>query len=113
MSAPAPRRSADRSTDNRGRLTAEELWAIPCTRGRAAEWVFDSAPPPTHIAERAVAATEVRPPVTASPDGVPKAGAQHLATVGARAKVAPSDVEQAMSAGLRVEMEQVLAVQGS
>ena len=61
------------------KTAAKRLQAVPCTRGRVAEWVFDSAPPPAHIAQRAVAATEVQPPRAASPVGVPEAGAQHLA----------------------------------
>ena len=72
VSAPPPRRSACRSVDNRSRLTAERLQAVPSTLRRPAKWVFDSAPPPAHIAERAVVPTEVRPRRMASPDGVPQ-----------------------------------------
>ena len=109
----SPHPSAYRYADNRGRLTAERLQAVPCTCGRAAEWMFFSAPLPAHIAERAVAATKVRPPRAASLVGVPEAGTQHLAAARARAMVAPSAAEQAMSAMLRVELEHVLAGQGS
>ena len=63
--------------DNSGRLTAERLRAVPCT----AEWVVDTAPPPAHVAELTVAATEVRPPKAASPVGVLEAGAQHPTTM--------------------------------
>ena len=39
-----------------GRLTAERLRVVPRTRGREAEWVVDTAPPPADVAELAVAA---------------------------------------------------------
>ena len=55
----APRRSAYRAADNTGRVTAETLRAVPRTRERAAKWVVDTASPPAHVAEQAVAA--VRP----------------------------------------------------
>ena len=51
----APRRSTYPAADNTGRLTAERLRAVPRAHGRAPEWVVDTAPPPAHVAELAVA----------------------------------------------------------
>ena len=91
---------------------ASSRLAVPCTRRRATEWVFDSTPPPAHIAKRTVAATEVLPLGTVSLDGVPDAGARHPTAAPARAPVAPSATEHAMSAILRIKLEQVPAGHG-
>ena len=113
MSAPATRRSACRAAANRGRLLAERLRAVPHTRGRAAEGLVDTAPPPAHMAELAVAATEVWPLRGATPVGVLEAGTQRPTATRDRAMQAPPVAEQAMNAVLRVELELVPAGQGS
>ena len=60
-----------------------------------------------------MAPTELRPPRAASPVDVLEAGAQHPDAARAPAMVARSAAKQAMSAMLHVELEYVLAGQGS
>ena len=85
--------------------TAADSQPKGCGRSHTPAGVVATAPPPAHVAELTVAATEVRPPRAASPVGVPEAGAQRPTAMRAHAMLAPSL--------LHVELEQVPAGQGS